>query len=73
MKTIQNKQQFLESKGIKVGNIEGDDFSTVFHISSNDRKKIEDNLSEYEAELDCYFAPSDMFGMNVVIIENKEA
>ena len=72
MKTIQDKKVFLEEKGIKVGRIEGDDFSTVFHLVSEDFAKVDSSKKDWEKELDCYIEISDMFGMSVVIIENKE-
>ena len=72
MQTIKEKREFLESKGITVGRAEGDDFSTVFHISSEDRIKVDQNKLVWEKENDCLIEASDMFGMNVVIMENKE-
>ena len=65
-------QSFLETQGITVVNVEGDDFSAVFHVSNEDRKKVEQNLKEYEEKTGVNFAASDMYGMSVVIMENDE-
>ena len=65
-------QTFLEGKGIKVEQTEGDDFSAVFHISNEYRKKVEENQEAWEKETGLYLAPSDMGGMSVVIMENNE-
>jgi len=72
MNTIKQKREFLESKGLTVGKVEGDDFSTVFHLSSEDRIKVDQNKLVWEKENDCLIEVSDMFGMSVVMIENKE-
>lgn len=69
---IQQKQKFLEEKGIKVERVEGEDFSTVFHISNEDRQKIENNKSDYEKETNTFIMTSDNYGMSVVIMENNE-
>ncbi len=65
-------QSFLEKKGIKVIKTEGDDFSSVFHISKEDRNIIETNQKEYEKEMGLVILTSDSYGMSVVIMENKE-
>ena len=65
-------QEFLEKKGITIRKTEGDDFSAVFHICTEDRKKIEENKTEYEKETGLYIQPSDMYGCSVVIMENEE-
>jgi hypothetical protein len=36
-----------------------------------DVEKVLENQADWEEELNSYIAVSDMFGMNVVIIENK--
>jgi hypothetical protein len=72
MKTIKDKQNFLHSKGITSNRNEGDDFSTVFHVSGSEFALAKLHKLEWEKELDCYIEASDMFGMNVIIIENKE-
>ena len=71
MKQLEMKK-FLESKGIKVNNIEGDDFSSVFHVSNDDRKKVQDNLQEYQKESSVAIVTSDSFGMSVVVMENED-
>lgn len=71
MKQIEMKK-FLEDKGIRINNTEGDDFSSVFHVSNEDRKKIQDNLQEYQKESGVAIVTSDSFGMSVVIMENNE-
>jgi hypothetical protein len=65
-------KKFLESKGIKVNNIEGDDISSVFHVSNDDRKKVQDNLQEYQKESSVAIVTSDSFGMSVVVMENED-
>jgi len=64
--------EFLGTKDITVSKTEGDDFSSIFHISNESRKKIEENKSEWEKETGLMIEPSDMFGMSVVIMENVE-
>ena len=71
MKQIEMKK-FLEDNGIKITKIEGDDFSSVFHISKSDRDKIKENQSKYEKETGLAILVSDSFGMSVVIMENEE-
>lgn len=72
MKQTQMKE-FLESKGIKIHKIEGDDFSSVFHVSEESRKMVNDNQAKYEIESGCVIATSDSFGMSVVVMENDDS
>lgn len=65
-------QTFLEANNIAITKTEGDDFSAVFHISKEDREKIETNKTEYEEKTGLYFVTSDMNGFSVVIMENNE-
>ncbi len=69
----QKISEYLIEKGISIGKIEqeGENESLVFHLSESDSKKIEDNQQEIEKELDVVIAVSEMFGMNVVIIESN--
>ena len=68
--TIKEKRAFLESKGITPTRHEGDDYSTVFHVSATDREKATQEKLNWEDGCDCYIEASDMFGMNVIIMEN---
>ncbi len=65
-------KDFLTNKGINITKTEGDDFSSVFHISNENRAKIDENRAEYEKETGLMMMTSNDFGMSVVIMENEE-
>ena len=65
----------LVALGITIGKVEGEeqDSSLVFHISKAETEIINTNKEKLEADLNAIVEPSDMFGMNVVIVEAKES
>ena len=51
---------------------EGDNESIVLHIAKEDNAKIEAIKDEMEKELDVAVVQSDMYEMNVVIVESNQ-
>ena len=63
----------LESIGITLGKIEADNpESLVYHIPNSQNQVIAEKKTELEAELNAIVEQTDMFGMNVVIVESKD-
>lgn len=59
--------------GVNVGKIEKEgELSLVYHIDDNSRAIIENRKTELEESLDAMIAISDMFGMQVAIIESNK-
>lgn len=69
----QTVKSYLEKKGIIVTRIEqeGEVESIVCHISRSDNEKILKIQEEMQKELNVVIALSNMFGMNVAIIESE--
>jgi hypothetical protein len=67
-------KSYLENIGVTVQRIEqeGDTESVVCHISSIDKQKIIDAQTKIEDDLNSVVQLSDMFGMNVVIVESND-
>jgi hypothetical protein len=63
----------LKEKGIIVLGIEqeGDTRSIVCHINKSDTSRIDEIKEELEKKLDSIIISSDMYGMNVLIVEDK--
>lgn len=70
--TQKEMQTFLEAQGVAFSKVEGDDFSSVFHVNEADRNKVEENKGEYEEKTGLAIMTSDNYGMSVVIMENNE-
>jgi len=64
--------RYFGQKGIEFGQTEGEAPSFVFHIPKSENKKLIDLKDEMEKELNVVTAMSDMFGMNVIIVEESE-
>lgn len=66
--------KYLENNNVKVGKIEqeGNTESIVCHISTTENKKIEEIKNNMEEELNVIVQESNMFGMNVVLVESKD-
>lgn len=65
-------KEFLQSKDVSYGQIEeSSPESLVFHTTASGYAKAKENQKVWEEELGdgTYVAPSDMFGMYVIIFE----
>lgn len=59
--------------GVTIGPIEGEGESLVFHILPDNNKLVAEAKEQLETELNAYVELAEMGGMNVVIVEAKEA
>ena len=73
MKFKEKIQEYLRNKNIVVGTIEqdGEVESIICHILKSENEKVNLIKDEMEKELDVAIMLSDMFGMNVIIIESN--
>ena len=64
----------LKELGITIKKKEKDsDLSIIFHIPAADNLKIKKEKDNLEKELNAIVDISGLFGMNVLIVESKEA
>jgi len=64
---------YFQDKGVAVGKVEQEDNaeSIVCHVEVSDNEKVSFLKEEMEKELDVAVIQSDMYGMNVVIVESN--
>ena len=74
MKYKEKVKKYFTDRGIRVGHIEqkGETESIVCHIPEEQNEEIVTMKDEMEKELNVAVMQSEMFGMNVVIVESKD-
>ena len=65
--------KYFEKNDIKINKIEqeGNNKSIVVHINKSDNEKINSIREKMEKDLNVAIVLSDMYGMNVVIVESN--
>jgi len=65
---------YFESIGVAVSRIEGEEdaLSVVCHIRHSDNARVAEAKAKMEHDLNAVVEPSQMFGMNVVIVESND-
>lgn len=66
-------RNYLAEKNVAVGRIEqeGNNESIVCHILPEDNTKVREFSNQMEADLDVAVVLTNMYGMNVVIVESN--